>query len=92
MDHFPLTDAIVYVCIEISNWKIYKGTFQPSKVFSVIVWNIMRGVKGGSCLLITVNFEAFFPFTVIFLAFTVNHCKNMMILMTYIDHEFGHMS
>ena len=34
----------------------------------------MRGVKGGSCLLFTDNFEAFFPFTVIFLTFTVNRC------------------
>ena len=29
-------------------------------------WSVTRGVKGGSYLLFTVNFEALFPFTVIF--------------------------
>ena len=57
----------------------------------------MRGVKGGSCLLFTDNFEVFFPFTVIFFTFTVNHCGKIfpmefMIVMTYIAHEFEHMS
>ena len=57
----------------------------------------MRGVKGGSCLLFTDNFEVFFPFTVIFLLLLLIIVEKyfiieFMILMTWIAHEFRHMS